>query len=113
MVSDAACKSLMVWPPKYGYFAQCFGNRSGAYGSLLSLLVSNLSSTSSKNPGPMRAPHAKGCPRAPTVNKIRPITAVRLTTINLYAHVLPRPIRYVKPTAAIPPRMIFSHFQPK
>jgi hypothetical protein len=27
--------------------------------------------------------------------------------------VLPRPIRYVKPTAAIPPRMIFSHFQPK
>src|SRR5215217_8274265 len=37
----------------------------------LSLLVSILSSTSSKNPEPMRVPPSKGCPKAPMVNKRR------------------------------------------
>src|SRR5215218_8098494 len=65
----------------------------------LSLLASILSSTNSKNPGPMRAPPEKGCPRAPMVNKTSPITPARVTTISLCAHVLCRPNRYVKPTA--------------
>src|SRR5215212_7261987 len=75
----------------------------------LSLLASILSSTSSKNPGSMRAPPSKGCPKAPMVNKTSPITAARVTTISLCAHVLCRPNRYVKPTAAIPPKIKTDH----
>src|SRR5215218_8950536 len=44
----------------------------------------------------------EGSFRAPTVNKTSPMTAARVTTISLCAHVLSNPNRYVKPTAAIP-----------
>src|SRR5215213_4840713 len=81
-------------------------DRSGPpYRRLLSLLVSILSSTSSKNPVPMRAPPEKGCSKAPTVNNTSPMTAARVTTISLCAHVLARPNRYVKPTVAIAPKI--------
>jgi hypothetical protein len=64
--------------------------RSGPYRRSLSLLVSILSSTSSKNPVPMRAPPAKGCPKAPMVNNTSPMTAARVSTISLCAQVLSR-----------------------
>ena len=67
--------------------------RSGPYRVLLSLLVSNLSRISSNAPGPMRAPPEKGYSMAPTVNKTSPITAARIITISLCAHVLSRPNR--------------------
>ena len=42
------------------------------YRSTLSLLVSNLSSISSKAPVPIRAPPEKGCSMAPMVNGTSP-----------------------------------------
>jgi hypothetical protein len=67
--------------------------RSGSFQRSLSLLVSNLSRISSKAPVPMRAPPEKGCSMAPTVNKTSPITAARVPTISLCAHVFSRPNR--------------------
>src|SRR5919112_3835671 len=72
---------------------QASRDRSGPYRGLLSSLVSNLSRISSKAPVPMRAPPENGCSRAPTVNKTSPITAERVATINLCAHVLSNPNR--------------------
>jgi hypothetical protein len=43
------------------------------------LLVSNLSSTSSKAPVPMRAPLEKGCSVAPMVNSTSPNRSVKPT----------------------------------
>ena len=63
------------------------------YRRLLSLLVSNLSSTRSKASVPMRAPPEKGCSMAPMVNSTSPITAARVTTINLCAQVFCSPKR--------------------
>src|SRR5829696_9398611 len=85
---------------------------SGSFQRSLSLLVSNLSSTSSKAPVPMRAPPEKGCSMAPTVNKTSPITAARIITISLCAQVLSRPKRYVKLTTAIPPKTRTAHSTP-
>ena len=44
----------------YTYLSSANRDRSGSYRRLLSLLVSILCSTSSKNSGPMRAPPSKG-----------------------------------------------------
>ena len=49
----------------------------------LSLLVSNLFSTSSKAPVPIRAPPEKGWSRTPMVNSTRAITPASDTTISL------------------------------
>jgi hypothetical protein len=46
---------------------------------------------------------------APMVNKTSPITAAKVTTMSLCAHVLSSPNRYVKPTAAIPPKISTAH----
>ena len=59
----------------------------------LSLLVSNLFSTSSKAPGSRRAPPAKGWSMTPMVNSTRAITPASAATISLWAHVLSKPKR--------------------